>query len=294
MSKMNHLGSSSRRFAILRPGRLLATGTLCLLGILFLIPVTWMLSLSLQTHQETLRSPLTILPHTLQWGNYLEAFKAVPLLLYLQNTLTITIATTFGATFASALSAYALARFRFPGRGLVFAAIIATMMLPPAVTLIPLYIIFRDLHWLNTVLPLTVPIYFGGGAFNIFLMRQFILTIPRELDEAALIDGANRWQIFIRVILPLSKPALTVVAVTTAAASWNDFLGPLIYLNTPDRFTLAVGLANFSQATDIYGTAQQTELLMAATVMMVAPIVLLFIIAQRSIIQGFVTTGLKI
>jgi multiple sugar transport system permease protein len=165
-------------------------------------------------------------------------------------------------------------------------------MLPMAVTLIPLYIIFRDLHWINTFLPLTVPAFFGGGAFNIFLLRQFFRGIPRELNEAALIDGANHWQIFWRVVLPLSRPALAVVAVTTAVTAWNDYLGPLIYLNTPDHFTLALGLSAFAGNAGLV-SQPQAQLLMAATAMMVAPILVVFIFAQRYLIQGIVTTGLK-
>ncbi len=292
MSKTVSLAGSSKGPASLRPSRLLPTLLLCLLGFIFLIPVLWMLSLSLQSFQETIQNPLTILPHHPQWGNYLQAFHDAPLLLYMENTLTITIAVVVGATFSAAFCAYAFARLRFRGRGLLFGLVLATLMLPPAVTLIPLYILFRNLHWINTFLPLTVPAFFGGGAFNIFLLRQFILTIPRELDEAALIDGASHWQIFLYLILPLSKPALTVVAVMTAVATWNDFLGPLIYLNTPDHFTMALGLVSYAGNAGLY-TNPQPELLMAATVMMIAPILLLFIFAQRYIIQGIVTTGIK-
>jgi len=292
MSKNVSGSKSFEWFTFLRLSKVLPTLLLCLLGFIFLIPVLWMLSLSLQTFQETIQNPLTLLPHSPQWGNYLQAFRDIPLLLYMGNTLTITVAVVVGSTFSAAFCAYAFARLHFRGRSLLFGMVLATLMLPPAVTLIPLYILFRDLHWINTFLPLTVPAFFGGGAFNIFLLRQFILTIPRELDEAALIDGASYWQIFLYLILPLSKPAMTVAAVMTTVATWNDFLGPLIYLNTPNHFTMALGLVSYSGNAGLY-TNPQPQLLMAATVMMIAPIILLFIFAQRYIIQGIVTTGIK-
>ena len=271
---------------------------LCLLGLIFLIPVLWMLSLSLQTFPETLRSPLTWLPHFPQWSNYLTAFKIAPLLTYMANTLVITIATTIGMTASAAVSAYALARLNFPGRNIIFAIILSTLMLPSAVTLIPLYSIFRNLNWINTFYPLIIPAFFGGGAsiaggaYNIFLMRQFMRTIPRELDEAAFMDGANHWQIFWHIILPLSKPALAIVGLTSAIVAWNDYLGPLIYLNTPDKFTLALGLVNYAGSAGLF-VLPQPQLLMAATAMMVLPILLIFIFAQRYLIQGIVMTGLK-
>lgn len=284
------LAQKRRVFALWN--RIWATALLCLLGIVFLIPVLWMLSLSLQTFQETLQSPLVLLPHVPQWGNYITAFKIAPLLLYVQNTLIITVSVVIGMTISAALCAYGFARLRFPGRDLIFAIVLSTLMLPAAVTLIPLYTIFRDLNWINTFYPLTVPAFFGGGAFNIFLLRQFFRGIPRELDEAAFIDGANHWQIFWQVILPLAKPALAVVAITSAIASWNDFMTPLIYLNTPDHFTLALGLVNYAGSAGLY-VLPQPQLLMAATAMMVLPILLIFIFAQRYLMQGIVMTGLK-
>jgi multiple sugar transport system permease protein len=272
--------------------RILLALILAGLALIFLLPILWMLSQSLMTYQETIQSPLTLWPHVFQWDNYVQALQEAPLILYFGNTLLITVAVVVGATLTAAICAYGFARLRFPGRDLLFGIVLATLMLPMAVTLIPQYIIFRNLHWINTFLPLTVPAFFGGGAFNIFLLRQFFRGIPRELNESALIDGANHWQIFWRIVLPLSRPALAVVAVTTAVATWNDYLGPLIYLNTPDHFTLALGLTSFAGNAGLF-SQPQAQLLMAATTMMVAPILIVFFFAQRYLIQGIVTTGLK-
>ncbi|HXR66256.1 MAG TPA: carbohydrate ABC transporter permease [Ktedonobacteraceae bacterium] len=282
----------SRQRSWLSGRRILPALILVGLALIFLLPILWMFSQSLMTYQETVQYPLTLWPHVLQWGNYLLALQDAPLILYFGNTLLITVAVVVGATLTAAICAYGFARLRFPGRDLLFGIVLATLMLPMAVTLIPLYIIFRELHWINTFLPLTVPAFFGGGAFNIFLLRQFFRGIPRELNEAAVIDGANHWQIFWRVVLPLSRPALAVVAVTTAVTTWNDYLGPLIYLNTPDHFTLALGLTAFAGQAGLV-SQPQAQLLMAATAMMVAPIIIVFIFAQRYLIQGIVTTGLK-
>ncbi len=279
---------TKRRHTIHALGQGLIYLSLTALAAVFLVPVLWMVSQSLMTHQETMQTPIAYAPRVLQWSNYLKALQVAPLGHYFLNTLIVVGANVVGGTGSAMLCAYGFARLRFPGRGALFAVVLSTMMLPSAVTMIPLYVLFRQLGWINTFYPLTVPAFFGGGAFSIFLLRQFVRTLPRDLDEAARMDGATYWDIFSRVIVPLCKPALAVVAVTLFLAQWNDYLGPLIYLNSPDKFTYALGLAGFQGP---YDTG--TELLMAASTLFVIPVILLFIFVQRYLIEGIVMTGLK-
>jgi multiple sugar transport system permease protein len=206
------------------------------------------------------------------------------------NTILILAAILPGVLITSSLCAYGFARLKFPGRNIWFLLVLASIMLPQQVTLIPLYILFSKIGWLDTFLPLIVPPWFGGGAVNIFLMRQFFMQIPRELDEAAIIDGASHFTIWSRIYLPLSRPALVSIALLTILAVWNDFFGPLIYLRNPDNFTLAIGL-NFFQLS-VVNTAR-TDYVMAISTLMVLPMVVMFLVAQRYIVQGFVTSGLK-
>jgi multiple sugar transport system permease protein len=188
----------------------------------------------------------------------------------------------------SSLCAYGFAKLRFPGRNAWFMGVLASIMLPPQVTLIPLYILFYKIGWLDTFLPLIVPAWFGGGALNIFLLRQFYMQIPRELDEAAIIDGASHFTIWWKIYIPLSRPALITVVLLTVLGIWNDFFGPLIYLTSPKNYTLALGLNMFQ---GLFVT--RTDYIMAISTLMVAPMIILFIFAQRYIVQGFVTSGLK-
>jgi multiple sugar transport system permease protein len=191
-----------------------------------------------------------------------------------------------GVLFSASLAGFGFARMRFPGRGPLFILVLATMMLPEIVTQIPSYLLFRTVGWIDTFLPLIVPAFLGGGAFNIFLCRQFFLSIPVELDEAARIDGASTWQIYTRVILPLSQPVLATVAVFTFMNNWNAFLGPLIYLNSLENMTLAVGLRAFQ---GLRGT--EWNLMMAAAAVMMIPVLIVFFAAQRYFIEGIVTSG---
>ncbi|MBX6772236.1 MAG: carbohydrate ABC transporter permease, partial [Chloroflexi bacterium] len=210
---------------------------------------------------------------------------------YTRNTLVITIPAMVGQILTSSLAAYGFARLRFPGREAAFTALLATLMLPYAVTLIPVYIMFKAFGWLGTYLPLIVPFWFGGGAFNIFLLRQFFLSIPDELEEAALLDGAGYLTIYRRIILPLSTPALVVVGIFSFLYHWNDFLAPLIYLNDFHTWTLAMGVVLLKGAA--IGQRDTTNLLMAMSTMMITPIIVIFFVAQRAFIQGIVLTGLK-
>ncbi len=227
-----------------------------------------------------------------QWQNYVKAWAPEALdetfNRYLLNTIIITVFGLLGVLLSSTLVAYAFARFRFPGRDVLFMIMISTMMIPVQVTMIPMFILFKYLGWIDTFAPLIVPTFFGGGAFNIFLMRQFFMTIPYELDDAAKIDGCNYFQIFSIILLPLVKPALATVAIFGFVYNWNDFLNPLIYLNSTSNYTLALGLQTF---TTMYGT--EYNLMMAASTIVLLPILIVFFFGQRYFIEGVATSGLK-
>jgi len=263
---------------------------LILAGLLWIIvPLAWMLSSALKDNVDIFRFPPDLIPAHPAWGNFIAGFTAIPFLRYLGNSLIIAVPATVGTVFSAACAAYAFARLRFPGSRVIFVITLATLMVPDAVTLVPGYLIFSWLGWVGTYLPLIVPSFFGGGAFNIFLLRQFFRSIPRELDESARIDGANFWQIFWHIILPQSIPALSAVGVFDFVDHWNDFFGPLIYLSNQDQYTLTVGLASFR---DIYGNTQW-NLLMADSLLATIPVVAIFFLFQRVFIQGVVVSGIK-
>lgn len=224
----------------------------------------------------------------LAWRNFAAAVRAIPFGRYTLNTLILCLLTVIGTTLSNSLIAYGFARIEWPGREFYFALTLATMMVPFPVTMISLYALFKQLHWIGTWLPLWVPTFFGG-AFNIFLLRQFYLSIPKDLTEAARIDGCSEFQIYWRIILPLSKPALAVVALFQFMGTWNDFMGPLLYLNDQNKFTLSLGLQFFQSQSG--GT--EWHLLMAASTLMLLPILVLFFFTQKQFIQGIVTTGIK-
>ena len=217
---------------------------------------------------------------------YEEALERAPLLLWLGNTATITVVSIVGHVLTSSMVAFGFARIQFVGRNVLFVLLLSTMMLPPSVTIIPTFILFRNLHWIDTWLPLMVPSFFGN-AFSIFLMRQFFMTIPRELEEAARIDGANFLQIITRIIVPLSMPVLTVILILSFKDIWNDFFTPLLYLNDLTKYPLAVGLAYFNGQFRV-----QMSLLMAASVVVLLPLLIVFFIAQRAFVEGISLTGL--
>jgi ABC-type glycerol-3-phosphate transport system permease component len=256
-------------------------------GLLFLMPFLWMVSTSLKDDQHIFVFPPQWIPDPVVLGNYVRAVHYIPYAQYLTNTLTISILASIGTVFSCALVAYSLARLQWPGRDFLFLLTLATMMLPFAVTLVPLFIVFKTLGWINTFLPLTVPHYFGS-AFFIFLLRQFFMTIPVDLSDAARIDGANEFSIFWRIILPLTKPALATVALLDFLGHYRDFLRPLIYLTDSTKYTLSIGLTQYS-------SQHNTEwaLLMAASVIMVAPVIALFFFTQRTFVQGITLGGIK-
>ena len=262
---------------------------LCIgVSVLMLFPLAWLVRSSVMDLGQIFVFPPEWIPEPWRWQNYPEALTTIPFFLYFRNILTILVPTVVGTVLTSALAAYGFSRLRWPGRDLVFNVLLTTLMLPYAVTLIPTFLLWARLDLINTFWPLIIPHWFGGGIFSIFLLRQFFRTIPRELDEAALIDGANPLQILWNVIVPLSRPALIAVAIFAALNSWNDFLGPLIYLNDSRHFTLALGLAEFTR---LYSS--QWHLLMAASTVVIVPVIVLFFFAQRYFIEGIALTGSK-
>ncbi|MCB0184886.1 MAG: carbohydrate ABC transporter permease [Caldilineaceae bacterium] len=269
------------------PRRLVGHLVLILLSALFTIPFYWLLSTSLKPPEQLFRLPPEWIPNPVMWSNYAKATTFIPFFRYFGNTLYITIFNVFAILVSCSLVAYGFARIQWPGRDGLFMVLISTLMIPSAVTLIPTFIIFRNLGWVGTPNPLTWPA-FTGNAFYIFLLRQFFLTIPSELSAAAKIDGASEFQIYWRIILPLARAALAAVALFTFMANWNDFIGPLIYLSDKDQFTLAIGLYGFlSRVRTEWGP------LMAASTIMIAPVIVLFFFTQRTFIQGITMTGIK-
>lgn len=265
-----------------------------LASLLFMLPFAWTLFSSLKTPSELYLFPPRWFPATPQFGNYGEVFEVAPFARWLWNSVFVAVLSTFGAVFSAALTGYSFARFRYPGRDLLFILTLSTLMLPAEVTLIPLYLLFNKIKWLDTYLPLIVPAYFGGGAFLIFMMRQFFMTIPMDLDEAARMDGASYLRIFTQILLPLSGPVLATAAIITFIGDWNAFLFPYIILNDKLKFTIGIGIKYFQTiAANIDSMEPRENLLMAASIMMTAPIILLFFAAQRYFVRGIVMSGIK-
>lgn len=281
----------TRRFKI-DPNRLALYALAIFLSLIFLFPFFWTVSSSLKSAQELSTFPPTWLPEVPQWQNYRTVLTMVPFLTWTYNSLFVVILSTLGTVLSASLVAYSFARFRYRGRDVIFLITLGTMMLPAQVTLIPQYVLFHKLDWINTLKPLWVPHWFGGGAFAIFLIRQFIMSLPKELDEAAKIDGASYFRVFWQILLPLCKAVLATIAVISFIASWNDFVNPLIYLQIKEKFTLAVGLNYFKNQPEMAGASMQ-HLLMAASVMVIAPVIVLFFMLQRYFVQGIVLSGIK-
>jgi multiple sugar transport system permease protein len=261
---------------------------LLLLGVvLMLIPLAWTVSTSLKSPGEVFLFPPTWIPNEIRWRNYAEAVTAIPFFLYLWNTVYITAFSIVGKVASIMLVAFAFARLRWWGRNVMFLIMLATMMLPPHVTLIPQFILFKEINWINTFWPLIVPNFFGGPWLT-FLVRQYLMSIPRDLDDAARIDGCSDWGVFSRIILPLSKPAVIIVIIFVFNNTWNEFLLPLIYLQSPELYTLALGLRLFQGE-----AATSWHLLMAASLLSMLPVLALFFSAQNYFMQGIVFTGVK-
>ncbi len=294
VSSPNGFWASKRRTEKIT--KIFTTIVLSIGAVSMILPVIWMLSTSLKTPTEVFAVPPIWIPHPLHFENYPKAWtinnmyisEGITFTTYTINTLIIALSGCVGVTLTSSLVAFAFARLRFPGRGPLFILCLATMMIPTQVTMIPTFILFKSMGWYDTYYPLIVPAFLGGGAYNIFLMRQFFMSIPYEMDEAAKIDGCTNFGVYWRILLPLCKPALTTVAVFSFVWNWNDFINPLIYLDSNSKKTLALGLTNF---VSLYG--QDYHLLMAASLLIVIPLVVMFLMGQRYFIQGIATTGLK-
>jgi multiple sugar transport system permease protein len=267
--------------------RVFAYAILCLSAGVFLLPLFWMLSSSLKPEWQVLANPPVWLPNPPRWENYREALTYLPFGRYAINTLIISLGAIVGHVLSCTLVAYAFARLRAPGKNFMFLLVLSTLMLPYPVTMVPLFALFNQLGWINTFLPLIVPAFFGN-AFYIFLLRQYFLTLPPELEDAARIDGANTLQVLWRVILPISAPALATVVIFTFQATWNDFLQPLIYLQDQSHYTLTLGLNFFRGSFQV-----NWAYLMAASLVVVLPVVIVFFLAQRLFIQGIAMTGMK-
>lgn len=256
-------------------------------SVVFLAPFLWMIFTSLKSQGEIYSFPPTIFPRELTFENYYLAVTKMPYLQYTLNTLTISVLSVIGQVVSSAMVAYSVSKIKWRGSKIIFSIVVATMMIPMQVTMIPLFIIFTRLNLVGSITPLVLPA-FCGGAYYIFLLRQFFKTIPDSLIEAATIDGAGELKIFLRVMLPLCKPALTSVAIFTFLATWSDFLGPLLYLNKAEQYTLSLGLQAFMQTHYV-----EWGPLMAASAIFTVPTVVLFFLAQRFFIEGITVTGIK-
>lgn len=271
---LEHKGNRKNLLTILN-FVLLAAGSLMILS-----PLWWMISTSLKTMAEVMSFPPTFFPESWNWGNYIKTWEAAPFTRYTINTLTITTLVVIGNVLSNSFIAYGFAKIPFRGKNILFAIVLATMMIPGFVTLIPQYVLFANLGWVNTYFPLVVPAFFGS-AFNIFLLRQFYMTIPTELIEAAKMEGANHFYIWWKIGLPLTKPAIATVAIFSFNGAWNDFLGPLLYLNDENLYTLQIGLQVFKGQLNT-----QWNYLMAGSLLVLLPVILLFFFFQKYFIQG--------
>jgi ABC-type glycerol-3-phosphate transport system permease component len=257
-------------------------------AIIFAMPFVWMIRTALMPPWQVYTFPPEWIPEEMHWENWIRPWNMLPFHVFFRNTIYVVILKVVGTVFSSSVAAYGFARLRFPGRDFLFILVLSVMMLPQQVTLIPQYLIYSRLGWVNSHKPIWVGVWLGASSFNLFLMRQFFMTIPREMDDAARIDGCGVFSTFWRIMLPLSLPALGVISIFEFTASWNEFLVPLIYLNEERLFTLAIGLRRFQTTLTL-----EMEALMAATVTTLLPVLLVFFFAQRYFVQGIVITGVK-
>lgn len=275
--------SRRRKFVVTWSGKILAMAVLAAVSFFIIFPAAWMISTSLKPDDQVALA--TWIPRPPQFSNYVTALQSFPFWRYTFNTTAYALVVVFADLLSNSLVAYGFAKLRFPGRNILFGVLLATMMIPGMVTMIPQYVMFAKIGWVGTYLPLTVGHFFAGGFFT-FLLRQFFLGIPEELSEAARIDGASELWIWWKVIIPLSRPALATVAIFSFEGAWNNYIGPVLYLSDPNMYTLQVGLAMFKSTSDI-----QWQELMAASIVVMLPIIILFSAFQRYFVEGAAITG---
>lgn len=281
---------ATRSLVSLRPrlvGMAMTYALLIVGSAIFLLPLVWMVSTALKPQNEVFTFPPQWIPSRFVWSNFTDGWSVLPFNIYLKNTLIIVTNNVVGNLVSCSLAAFAFARLRSRFRSILFALLLSTMMIPQQVTLIPTFILYKSLGWVNTLLPLTVPGWFGWPFF-IFLLRQFFMTLPHDLDDAARIDGCSTFRIYWNIILPLARPALATVAIFSFMANWNDFLAPLIYLNSPSKFTLALGLLTFQG--QYYTNFSE---MMAVALLVLLPLLVVFFVAQNLFVRGIALTGLK-
>jgi ABC-type glycerol-3-phosphate transport system permease component len=276
----------SRKVLIEKVGLIVLQIIMTLVVISFLIPTIWMVSSSLKHTTEVFAHPIVWIPKNPQWKNYIKIFENLPFGTFILNTAIVTGGAVLGTIVSSIMVGYSFSRLNWPGRNILFGVMISTMMLPAVVTLIPLFIEFRSFDWIDTFKPLVVPFWFASSTLYVFLIIQFFRGLPIELEEAALIDGANRIQILARILIPLSKPVLATILVFSLIQHYNDFLSPLIYLNSMDNWTLALGIRALNDT-----NVKNWELVFSAGTLMFTPVFLLFVFAQRFFVQGIALTG---
>ena len=269
--------------------RILFYSFILLLSLICIIPLYWMVRSSfMKSTQIYIMDPFVFWPQEMIWQNYKDATKFMPFLDYTLNTIFLVVVNIVGTVLTSAMCAYSFSRIKWKGRGIVFMIILSSIMLPGSVTIISQFIMWSNLKLIDTYWPLVLPAFFGGGVTNIFMLRQFFMTIPKDMDESATIDGAGHIRIFLQIIIPLSKSAIIVVGLFTFLGCWNDVFGPIMYLNTPEKFTLSLGLLQFRGE---YST--KWNLLMAASTLVVAPCIIVYLVGQKYLIEGITLTGLK-
>ena len=294
---VSRAGAVRRPKALRRPSRLASQvfvhAGAVFLGCVFMGPFVWTVGSSLKHVSELQTYPPQLWPKVPQWRNYARIFQTVPYGMWVVNSFVVASLSVLGVVLSCSLAAYSFSRFRYPGREVLFMCVLGTMMLPSEVTLIPTYLLYYYVHWLDSFKPLIVPSFLGGSAFGIFLMRQFFLTLPLDLDEAAKLDGASHFRIYWNIIMPLSRPALATLAVITFIGQWDSFIQPLIFLNTQTKFTLAIGLRYYQESPDLDYSEPTEHLLMGAATMMALPPLLLFFVAQRYFVRGIAMSGIK-
>ncbi|MBT2282265.1 carbohydrate ABC transporter permease [Paenibacillus polymyxa] len=262
---------------------------LTLISLMMIVPFIWMISTSFKEPQSIFTYPPQWIPESFRFQNYIDVFRLIPFHRFYWNSIYISVLVVLGTVFFASLAGYAFAKIPFKGRNVVFLILLSAMMIPHEVTAIPMFLFMRQLGWIDTHLPLILlPIFGAGGVFGIFVMRQFFITVPTELEEAAMMDGCNRFRIYARIMLPIAKPGMATLTIFTFVTIWNEFFDPLIFINSRDLMTLPLGLSLF---TDEVGTAWQY--LMSATVMATLPLLIVFFLAQRRFIEGVAMTGLK-